>query len=95
MKLRRVTKGTRRGINIGFYQLHSLSLQIFHFSLKNDEKINNLVFTYLFKKARRRKHRNKKHRGWKDEDDNENNGADKLVEDHISVRIEEEKGITI
>ena len=48
-----------------------------------------------FSKARRRKHRNKKHRGWKDEDVKENNGAGKLVEDHISVRIEEEKGISI
>ena len=57
--------------------------------------MKNLSNALFFEKARRRKHRNKKHRGWKDDDAKENNGAGKLVEDHISVRIEEEKGKNI
>ena len=47
------------------------------------------------KEARRRKHRNKKNRDSKAQNENEqiieHNGAGKFVEDHhISVRIEEE-----
>jgi hypothetical protein len=46
--------------------------------------------------ARRRKHRNKKYRDSQSHTENgqfkEHNGAGKFVEDHISVRIEEEQG---
>ena len=46
--------------------------------------------------ARRRKHRNKKYRDSKSQNENEqlkeHNGAGKFVEDHISVTIEEDQG---
>ena len=55
-----------------------------------------LIFLYGKKGNRRRKYRNRKNREkklhGKDQQLKEYNGAGKLVEDHISVRIEEEKG---
>lgn len=55
-----------------------------------------LIFLYGKKGNRRRKYRNRKNREKKlhnkDQQLKEYNGAGKLVEDHISVRIEEEKG---
>ena len=55
------------------------------------------LISYFWKKGnRRRKYRNRKNREKKlhnkDQQLKEYNGAGKLVEDHISVRIEEEKG---
>ena len=55
-----------------------------------------LIFCIWKKGNRRRKYRNRKNREkklhGKDQQLKEYNGAGKLVEDHISVRIEEEKG---
>ena len=55
-----------------------------------------LIFFIWKKGNRRRKYRNRKNREkklhGKDQQLKEYNGAGKLVEDHISVRIEEEKG---
>ena len=55
-----------------------------------------LIFCLWKKGNRRRKYRNRKNREKKlhnkDQQLKEYNGAGKLVEDHISVRIEEEKG---
>ena len=55
-----------------------------------------LIFCLWKKGNRRRKYRNRKNREkklhGKDQQLKEYNGAGKLVEDHISVRIEEEKG---
>ena len=55
-----------------------------------------LIFLHGKKGNRRRKYRNRKNREkklhGKDQQLKEYNGAGKLVEDHISVRIEEEKG---
>ena len=59
----------------------------------------NLIFCIWEKGNRRRKYRNRKNREkklhGKDQQLKEYNGAGKLVEDHISVRIEEEKGLYI
>ena len=55
-----------------------------------------IIFCLWKKGNRRRKYRNRKNREKKlhnkDQQLKEYNGAGKLVEDHISVRIEEEKG---
>ena len=52
-----------------------------------------LSYFVRIKGGRRRKHRKNRDRKHHNEEEvRENNGAGKLVEDHISVTIEEEKG---
>ena len=64
--------------------------------LYNISRLDNPNFFIWKKGNRRRKYRNRKNREkklhGKDQQLKEYNGAGKLVEDHISVRIEEEKG---
>ena len=51
---------------------------------------------YLYLGGRRRKHKSKKHYNSKlfreDEQTEEDEGADKIIKDHISFTIDEEKG---
>ena len=73
-----------------------MNLVIILGKLYNISRLDNPNFFIWKKGNRRRKYRNRKNREkklhGKDQQLKEYNGAGKLVEDHISVRIEEEKG---